>query len=118
MSENTAPKTTELTTVTEPETKNTTKLLAKLETILLTATKNFTRFAVAAIITFIGMYTGPVLALKQVYREPLKHRSGSVLEAAGIAAAGGMTKIIALWGIFFIVKTIIDIVRARKNSAR
>lgn len=118
MSENTAPKTAELTTVAEPETNNTTKLLAQLETILLTATKNFAWFAVAAIITFIGMYTAPVLALKQVYGEPLKHRSGSVLEAAGIAAAGGGSMIIGLWVIFFIVKTIIDIVRARKNSAR
>lgn len=118
MSENTAPKTAELTTVAEPETNNTTKLLAQLETILLTATKNFGGFAVAAIITFFGMFTGPRLALAEIYGEPLKHRSGSVLEAAGIAAAGGMTMIIGLWVIFFIVKTIIDIVRARKNSAR
>lgn len=109
------PKTAELTTVAEPETNSTTKLLAQLETILRTAAKNFGRFAVAAIITFIGMFFGPSLALAQVYGEPLKHRSGSVLEAAGIGAAGGMTLVISLWGIYFIGKTIIDVIRTSRH---
>lgn len=103
------PKTAELTGVAKAET--TTTLLTKLEAILRAATKNFVRFAVAAIITFVGMFFGPSLALAQVYGEPLKHRSGSVLEAAGIGAAGGMTLVISLWGIYFTGKTVIDVIR-------